>query len=80
MLPETEIIIDSYTVHREKSPGKLFLSSSWVLFDTLFSGGPDNDNQVAIELIDIKTIKRSGHVVYETIEIIQLKGEKDRIL
>ncbi len=58
MLSDNEIIIDTYSVTNDGHPGKLVLSSSYVLFDTFFAGGPDNSNQIAIKLKEIKSITR----------------------
>lgn len=38
--------------------GHAYLSMSYVLFDSLFSDGPDSDNQVAIPLEEIESITK----------------------
>lgn len=54
--------------------GQLFLTTSYVLFDSYFGGGVDQPYQIAIPLEDVTAIKRTKHVLYEEVEI-NAKGE-----
>lgn len=58
LLTESELILDTYKVTLDKTPGTLVLTTSYLLFDSVFSGSAESDDQIAIELIDITDVSK----------------------
>ncbi|PRP88606.1 hypothetical protein PROFUN_03017 [Planoprotostelium fungivorum] len=58
LLPESELILDTYKVTSDKTPGTLVLTTSYLLFDSVFSNSADSEDQIAILLTEIKKVTR----------------------
>jgi len=64
LLPQSDIILDEYKMTHGTTVGTLVISSTYVLFDALFSKSADSEDQIAILLTDITKIKREKFALF----------------
>eukprot|EP01117_Protostelium_nocturnum_P007206 TRINITY_DN2579_c0_g3_i1.p1 TRINITY_DN2579_c0_g3~~TRINITY_DN2579_c0_g3_i1.p1 ORF type:complete len:1547 (-),score=508.88 TRINITY_DN2579_c0_g3_i1:59-4699(-) len=77
LLSESELILETYKVTMDTTPGILVLSTSYLLFDSVFSKSADSQHQIAIPLTEIKKIDKDKFaLILEHLIVFNQEDEK----